>query len=79
MIQQLPLSLFRPIPLPLHPPQQESRSRIQIREEQLLLLSHPHPQFVAVKSLILFPPEISFTLVSYAKTEKVLQISFVIS
>ena len=30
------------------------------------LQSHPHPQFVAAKSLMLFPPEIFFTLSVYA-------------
>jgi hypothetical protein len=38
-----------------HPPQQLSRIISQIIEEHppLLLFSHPHPQFVAAKSLIL--------------------------
>ena len=56
----------------LLPPQQESRSRIQIRELQLLPpanpipfphpLSHPHPQFVAAKSLIFQILRIGFTM-----------------
>ena len=44
-------------------PHTQERIKIQIRILQLQLLSppllpplHPHPQFVAVKSLILFPP-----------------------
>lgn len=51
--------LSQPLPHPLllrklpFPPQQHSNNRIQIMLEQPLLLSHPHPQFVAAKSLML--------------------------
>lgn len=44
---------------------------IQIQEHPLLL-SHPHPQLVAVKSLILFSSEISVYSVSYAGRQNVL-------
>ena len=59
--QQLSLPKPYPLPQPLPFPQQASRRMIQIQllhPQPLLqpLLSHPHPQFVAAKSLILFPP-----------------------
>lgn len=38
-----------------------------------LLPSHPHPQFVAVKSLISFSSEIDIYNVSYASGRKVLR------
>ena len=38
-----------------------------------LLPSHPHPQFVAVKSLISFSSEIDIYNVSYASRRKVLR------
>lgn len=40
---------------------------IQMIEQQLLPLplSHPHPQLVAVNSLMFFPPDIFFTLITY--------------
>lgn len=80
------LLLLSPHPfLPEHPlPQMLKRSRIQISEQQLpppkieLLetqlfphpLSHPHPQFVAVKSLMFIPPGIIFTIQYYAVLRK---------
>ncbi len=51
--------LSHPFPQPLllrklpFPPQQQSNNRIQMMFEQPLELSHPHPQFVAAKSLML--------------------------
>ena len=59
--QQLSPPKPHPLPQPLPFPQQASRRMIQIQllhPQPLLqpLLSHPHPQFVAAKSLILFPP-----------------------
>lgn len=53
------LSLPHPLPLnvlPPHPPQQQSRRIIHRQEDIPFPLSHPHPQFVAVKSLMLNPP-----------------------
>ena len=53
------LSLPHPFPLnvlPPHPPQQQSRRIIHRQEDIPFPLSHPHPQFVAVKSLMLNPP-----------------------
>ena len=53
------LSLPHPLPpnvLPPHPPQQQSRRMIHRQEDIPFPLSHPHPQFVAVKSLMLNPP-----------------------
>lgn len=62
MIQQQLLSPPSPQVLPFpHPPQQERSRRIQIQDIPLLF-SQPHPQFVAVKSLISFPPKFSFTV-----------------
>ena len=72
MIQRQLLSHPHPFPQPLpqplcpQPPQQQ-RSRMIQRElfphphppQPGAGLSHPHPQFVAAKSLMLFPPEIS--------------------
>ena len=58
MIQRQ-LSLPHPFPLnvlPPHPPQQQSRRIIHRQEDIPFPLSHPHPQFVAVKSLMLNPP-----------------------
>lgn len=62
--------LFPPKKLPPHPQpslllpllQQQSRIRIHIMElhPNPLRLFVLHPQFVAVKSLIVFPPEINF-------------------
>ena len=56
MIQMLSHPLPHP-PFPLKkppfPPQQQSSNRIQIMLEHPLELSHPHPQFVAAKSLML--------------------------
>ncbi len=58
----------QPLPQPLCPqPPQQQRSRMIQRElfphphppQPGAGLSHPHPQFVAAKSLMLFPPEIS--------------------
>ena len=57
-------SLFLKNPPP-HPPQHARRMMIQIQDIPLLL-SHPHPQFVAVKSLISFSSEIIIYNVSYA-------------
>ncbi len=56
--------MFKKLPLPPHPPLQNNNKRI-IHIQELLpflpLLSHPHPQFVAVKSLIIIPPYIDYT------------------
>lgn len=57
MIQMLSHPLLHPPfppkkPLPF-PPQQHRSNRIQMMLEQPLEASHPHPQFVAAKSLIL--------------------------
>ena len=64
------LSFPPPLPLnpfPPHPPQQQSRRMIHRHEDIPLPLSHPHPQFVAVKSLILNPPVgLLFTVLYYA-------------
>lgn len=52
------------LPHPPKPPQNNNKRIIQ-RQELLLkppLLSHPHPQLVAVKSLIVVPPNIDYTL-----------------
>ncbi len=54
-----------PNPLPPHPPQQESKRIIQMMElhpHPLFALLTPHPQPVAVKSLMLLPPKIYFVL-----------------
>jgi hypothetical protein len=67
MIQQqsLPPLLFRPMPLfPLH---SASRTISQHREIPLLFSPQPHPQFVAVKSLISNPPKLIIYSVSYAR------------
>jgi len=55
MIQMLshPQPSFLPKNPPLPFPQQHRRSRIQMMLEHPFELSHPHPQFVAAKSLIL--------------------------
>lgn len=61
-IQLLSKPQLLPHPLCPQPPQQQRRRMIQIRfphPQEGVLLSHPHPQFVAAKSLMLFPPEIS--------------------
>lgn len=53
------LSFPHPLPLnvlPPHPPQQQSRRMIHRQEDIPFPLSHPHPQFVAVNSLMLNPP-----------------------
>ena len=56
-----------PHPLLPNPPQQQSRRMIHRHEDIPLPLSHPHPQFVAVKSLILNPPVgLLFTVLYYA-------------
>lgn len=69
-IPQDVLQLFPPHPHP-HPnpnpppPQQHKRIRIQMMLFPPLppvVHSHPQPQFVAAKSLILIPPEIFFTI-----------------
>lgn len=51
-------------PLPHPPPQQQSRIINQIIEEQppLLFPSHPHPQFVAAKSLMFKSSNILITM-----------------
>lgn len=52
------LSLPHPLPpnpFP-HPPQQQRRRIIHRQEDIPFPFSHPHPQFVAVKSLMLNPP-----------------------
>ena len=71
------LSLPHPLPLnvlPPHPPQQASRRMIHRQEDIPFPLSHPHPQFVAVKSLMLNPPvRLLFTVLYYAEGEKRLQ------
>ena len=46
---------FPPNPFP-HPPQQQRRRMIHRQEDMPFPFSHPHPQFVAVKSLMLNPP-----------------------
>ena len=46
---------FRQNPFP-HPPQQQRRRMIHRQEDMPFPFSHPHPQFVAVKSLMLNPP-----------------------
>lgn len=61
MIRQQ-LSPQPPLPPQLLPqllPQQVSRRMIQMMllHPLLLFVSHPHPQFVAAKSLISFPPK----------------------
>lgn len=60
-----------PQPLCSNPPQQQSRIRMRNMQlhPPLLLLSHPqpHPQFVAAKSLILFPPDIFLYTPSYVR------------
>ena len=48
-------------PMPLPHPQQDSRRISQIQENPFVP-SHPHPQFVAAKSLISFSSEISITV-----------------
>ena len=56
MIQILSHPLPQPSPLPKNPlpfPQQHRSNRIQMMLEHPLWPSHPHPQFVAAKSLIL--------------------------
>ena len=69
------LSFPHPLPLnpfPPHPPQQQSRRMIHRHEDIPLPLSHPHPQFVAVKSLMLNPPVgLLFTVLYYADAGKV--------
>ena len=63
---------FPPNPFPPQPPQQQSRRMIHRHEDIPLPLSHPHPQFVAVKSLILNPPVgLLFTVLYYAGARKV--------
>lgn len=62
-----PLSEFPKRPLFPHPPQKESKIIIQIMElhpNPLLLeaVEEPHPQPVAVKSLIVLPPKGLFML-----------------
>ena len=64
-LSQHPLSELppnRPLnPLPPHPPQQESKRIIQMMElhpHPLLTVLAPHPQPVAVKSLMILPPKI---------------------
>jgi hypothetical protein len=49
------------MPLPQPPPQNNSRRIIHRQELLPPPLSHPHPQFVAVKSLIIMPPYIDYT------------------
>lgn len=61
--------LLRPKPLPPHPPQQQSRMMSHRQEDIPFPLSHPHPQFVAVKSLMLNPP-IRFCLQFYSMQGK---------
>jgi hypothetical protein len=55
------------LPFPPQPPQQQSRRIIHRQElppnpEED---SHPHPQFVALKSLMLLPPFLLFTMLYY--------------
>jgi len=64
-----PQPLPKPLPQPL--PQQDRRRRIQIQENPLFP-SHPHPQFVAAKSLISFSSENIVYNVGYAATGRVL-------
>ena len=47
---------FPPNVFPPHPPQQQRRRMIHRQEDIPFPFSHPHPQFVAVKSLMLNPP-----------------------
>ena len=74
MIQQqspfpLPQLLLQPIPLPPHAQRRMMIQRIELHPPSL----HPHPpQFVAAKSLMLNPPNFSYT-VSYGTEENVLQ------
>ena len=66
-----PLPELRPQPLP---PQQHSNKMIQRMEPHPpSLQEHPPPQFVAAKSLILNPPNFSYT-VSYGIRKDLLQI-----
>ena len=73
------LSLPHPFPLkvlPPHPPQQQRRRMIHRQEDIPFPFSHPHPQFVAVKSLMLNPPvELLFTVLYYAGKRKWLQLT----
>ncbi len=73
--QQLspPPKPLRPLPQPLPQPfpQQARRRRIQIQEIPLFP-SHPHPQFVAAKSLISFSSEKIVYSVGYAAADGVL-------
>ena len=71
MIQRQ-LSFPQPFPpnvFPPHPPQQQSSRMIHRQEDMPLPFSHPHPQFVAVKSLMLNPP-ISYCLQFYSMRER---------
>ena len=66
------LDPHKPFPQLLHP----QLLHPQLLHPQLLSqpqppLSSPHPQFAAAKSLMLYPPNLVYTL-SYAEREKVL-------
>lgn len=69
----LPPQKFIPLPLP----HRENRIRSQHQEIPLLLLSHPHVQFVAVKSFISNPPKLIIYSVLYVTVKMMLlKISF---